>query len=159
VRVWKRFFLGGCEEPPIYRGGWRKAVVRHTCDRRLQNREKFNRWWDIRGNVGKETLSNVAERLKWSLLLRAPLSLRRDVLGVISPNVAFGLGLLLGVSSWVQVFDRSRTVTLVSFFYLFIKDRNDSSLKTFVYTISTLIIDFSFSFWEVTIDLLIEYFT
>ena len=63
VGVWKRLYLGGCEEPPI---------VRHTCDRRLRNREKCNHRWDIHGNVGKETLPNVAGCLNYSPLFRAP---------------------------------------------------------------------------------------
>jgi len=89
-----------------------RAVVRHTCDRRLRNQGKCNRRWDIHGNVVKETLLNVAGRLNYSPLLWAPPSRGRDVLRVILPNAAFGLDLLLGLSSYAQVFDRSRTWTL-----------------------------------------------
>jgi len=75
-----------------------RAGVRHTCDRRLRNRKKCNRRWDIRGTVGKETLPNVAGRLNYSPLLRASPSRERGVLRVISPNAAFGLDLLVGLS-------------------------------------------------------------
>ena len=40
-----------------------RAVVMDTCVRRLRNQEKCNCRWDIRENVGKETLSNVAKHL------------------------------------------------------------------------------------------------
>jgi len=52
-----------------------RTVVRHTCDRRLRNRKKCNRRWDI------------------------PLSLGRGVLRVTFPNAAFELDLLLDLSS------------------------------------------------------------
>ena len=41
-----------------------RAVVRHMRDRRLRNRKKCNHRWDIRGNVGREMLSNVAGHLQ-----------------------------------------------------------------------------------------------
>jgi len=75
-----------------------RVVVRRTCDWQLRNRKKCNRRWDTRGNVGKETLPNVAGHLNYSPLLRAPPRGEGGVLRVISPNAAFVLDLSLGLS-------------------------------------------------------------
>lgn len=49
-----------------------RAVVRHTFDQRLRNR-KCNRRWDIRENVGRETLQDV-----WTILVCSVYPLRGE---------------------------------------------------------------------------------
>lgn len=77
-----------------------RAVVRHTFDQRLRNR-KCNHRWDIRENVGREMLPNVAGRLNYSRLLRVPPARGRGASRVILSNATFGLDLLLGLK-WLK---------------------------------------------------------
>jgi len=93
----ERDFTLGTAMSPLYKEvDVCRAVVRHTCAWRLQNRGKCNRRGEIRGNVGKRRYS-LFELV--SIAPSTPLAEKRCVASKMS-NVVFKLKLLLGFSNW-----------------------------------------------------------
>jgi len=81
------YTLGTTMSPLFIEVGVCRAIVRHTCVRRLRIRRKCNCQREIRRNVEKDVTVN----LNWSLFAPSTPSWGRGVFRVITSNIEFWL--------------------------------------------------------------------
>jgi len=122
IRVWgfrgrDRFYLGDCNESPIYRGGGL-----HSCCNGTLGSDGYQ----IVGiGTAREIIAVTCKETLWFVWTGLACS--------VHPFCGDGLWVILGLSKWVKVpFDRSRTVFFFSFILfhcLFLKDQFSFSYR------------------------------